>query len=173
MGALDQAQFERLVTAGCPSCHGRVLEISSVIDRSLVMMAGDPNDAGRWVHDGEKFVDGTYRVECVACRAVLFESALCPRCNADGALPRVLGQGSRLVVPKRCPSCNELELLALAMVPASARHGGGERPKPTPRAEFGEPGYHVVAFACPGCDKAVVAERCPLCDAAGPLRARP
>jgi hypothetical protein len=30
-----------------------------------------------------------------------------------------------------------------------------------------------VAFACDACDHAVVAEGCPLCGAAGPLRARP
>ncbi len=172
MGALDQPGFETIVNAGCPSCAGRLLEIRSVIDRSLIIMVGDPNDEGRWVHDGEKFVDGTYRISCVACSKVVFESDMCPRCNAAGALDRVLNTPNRVTVPKRCPKCNELELLAIAMIPAVARYGG-EPPKPKPLVEFGDNGYHVVAFACPACDNAVVAERCPLCDGPGPLRPRP
>lgn len=172
MGALDQARFEQLVSGGCPKCTTRLLEIRSVIDRSLVVMVGDPNDEGRWVHDGEKFVDGTYRISCTSCSHVVFESDVCPRCNATGALDRVLSTPSRVVIPKRCPKCSELELLALAMVPAVARYGG-ETPKPKQLVDFGDPGYHVVAYACHACDNAVVAERCPLCDASGPLRPRP
>jgi hypothetical protein len=173
MGALSQGRFEELVGAGCPACQARVLEIRSIIDHSVIVMVGDPNDEGRWVHDGEKFVDGTYRIACTSCSHVVFESDMCPRCNAAGALPRVLEAKSRLAVPKRCPSCSELELLTVAMVPAVARYGDGATPKPAALASLGEPGYHVVAFACPSCDKATVAERCPLCDAAGPLRPRP
>jgi hypothetical protein len=172
MGALDQVRFEEVVRAGCASCGGKLLEIRSVIDRSIVVMVGDPNDEGRWVHDGEKFVDGTYRVTCVACKQVAFESDMCPRCNTAGSLERVLGTPSRVTIPKRCPKCSELELLAIAMVPAVARYGG-EPPKPKPLVDFGDPGYHVVAYACHACDNAVVAERCPLCDAPGPLRPRP
>lgn len=172
MGALGQTQFDELVRGGCPSCRGTLLEIRSVIDKSLVVMAGDPNDDGRWVHDGEKFVDGTYRIACVACKHAVFESEVCPRCNAPDALPRVMATPSRVVVPKRCPTCRELELMAVALVPAVARYGG-ETPKPKQLVDHGEPGYHVVAYACPACDNAVVAERCPLCDAPGPLRPRP
>src|SRR5262245_14013207 len=114
MGALDQPTFEKLATAGCPACHAQVLEIRSFIDRSLVIMLADPNNDGRWVHDGEKFVDGTYRISCTSCAHVVFESEMCPRCNSAGALSRALGEPSRLEVPKRCPKCNELELLAVA-----------------------------------------------------------
>jgi ssDNA-binding Zn-finger/Zn-ribbon topoisomerase 1 len=174
MGLLDEAAFDLLVRGGCPACRGTTLEIRSFLDKSLVVMAGDPNDDGRWVHDGEKFVDGTYHIACASCAHLVFASDACPRCNAVGGLARALAEVSRLVVPKRCPACDELELMALALVPATARHGGGDtRPKPKPLAEHGDPGYHVVAYACDACDRAVVAERCPLCDAPGPLRARP
>ncbi|MDB4958010.1 MAG: hypothetical protein JWO36_5579 [Myxococcales bacterium] len=173
MGRLDQPSFEVLVQAGCPACGGKQLEIRSYIDRRLDMMLGEPNDAGRWVHDGEKFVDGTYRITCTTCATTVFSSDLCPRCNTADGLARALGESSRLAVPKRCAKCNELELLALAFVPASARYGGGETPKPKPLLDFGEPGYHVVAYACDSCDAAVVAQACPLCDAPGPLRPRP
>jgi hypothetical protein len=171
MGALDQAEFERVINAGCTACGHPTLEISSFIDRSIVVMLGDPNNDGRWVHDGEKFVDGTYKMTCASCAHTVFSSEVCPRCNAEDALPRALEAESRLRVPKRCPKCNELELLAVALVPAKAQSGAS--PKPKAIADYGEPGYHVVAYACHECDNAVVAERCPLCDAPGPLRKRP
>jgi hypothetical protein len=173
MGALDQPGFETLVNAGCTACGGATLEIRSIIDRTVGVMLADATNAGRWAHDGEKFVDGTYRISCIVCAHVAFESDMCPRCNTDHKLGGVLAATSRLAVPKRCPKCNELELLAIALVPAVARSGGGETPKPKPLAEFGEPGYHVVAFACDACDHAEVAEGCPLCAAPGPLRIRP
>lgn len=171
MGALSQAQFEEFVNAACPACGEHALEISTFIDRSFVAMVGDPNDAGRWVHDGEKFVDGTYRIACTKCAHAAFASDVCPRCNAPGALTKALESTSRVTIPKRCPTCNELELLAIALVPAKAPATLSPKAKPT--AEYGEPGYHVVAYACHACDNAVVSERCPLCDAPGPLRARP
>jgi hypothetical protein len=173
MGALDVARFEAIVNEGCRACGRATLEISSYLDRSVPLMLADPTDVGRWAHDGEKFVDGTYRITCVACRAVVFESTQCPRCHAEGGLARALGEPSRLRAPKRCPGCNEIELLALAMVPAAARVGGGLVPKPAPLVDFSDPGYHLVAYACDACDRAVVAEGCPLCGAAGPLRDRP
>jgi hypothetical protein len=171
MGQLDEARFESLIGAGC-TCGGKVLEIRTFLDRRLLLMLADPNDAGRWVHDGEKFVDGTYKITCTSCAKVLFEDDMCPRCNAAGALGKALGDTSRLQIPKRCPGCNELELMAIALVPATAKSGAGT-PKPQPIVEYGEAGYHVVAFACENCDAATVTQKCPLCDAPGPLRPRP
>lgn len=173
MGQLDERAFEAVVRTACPGCGSTQVEIRSFLDQRLLMMVGDPNDDGRFVHDGEKFVDGTYRISCAGCGAVRFEHDGCPRCHAPGGLARALTDPSRLTIPKRCPSCNELELLALALVPAVARYGAGEAPRPKALAAFGEPGHHVVAFACESCDAAVVTQTCPLCDAPGPLRARP
>jgi hypothetical protein len=173
MGALDQPTFETVINAGCTACGGATLEIRSIIDRTVGVMLADPTNAGKWAHDGEKFVDGTYRITCVSCAHVAFSDEMCPRCNTPAQLSKVLAGSSRLAVPKRCPKCNELELLAVAMVPATARSGGGETPKPKPLVEFGEPGYHVVAYACDACDHAEVAEGCPLCAAPGPIRPRP
>jgi hypothetical protein len=173
MGQLDEAGFEAVIAAGCTACGGQTMEIESFIDRRYLLMLADPNDAGKWAHDGEKFVDGIYRIRCVACAAVAFADTGCPRCHAPEGLARALAEGNRLELPKRCPKCNELELIALALVPASARYGGGQTPKPKPLAEFGDPGVHFVAYACESCDAAMVTQKCPLCDAPGPLRARP
>ncbi|HEU0035550.1 MAG TPA: hypothetical protein VFQ53_33295 [Kofleriaceae bacterium] len=173
MGQLDEPAFEDAIGRGCTGCGARTLEIRSFLDQRLLLMLADPNDAGRWVHDGEKFVDGIYRIACASCARVVFESADCPRCHATGGLARALGETSRLAVPKRCPSCSELELLALALVPSVTKYTAGQTPKPVALAEFGEPGHHVVAFACESCDAATVTQACPLCDAPGPLRPRP
>ncbi len=173
MGQLDEPRFEAVIRGGCPACHGTALEIRSYLDQRLLMMLADPNDAGRFVHDGEKFVDGIYRIACASCAHVMFEDTHCPRCHAADGLTRALSEPSRLKVPKRCPKCNEIELLALAFVPSTTRYVAGEPPKPKPLVEFGEPGHHIVAFACESCDAAEVTPQCPLCDAPGPLRPRP
>jgi len=172
MGQLDETRFEALIGAGCTKCDSKVLELRTFLDRRLLLMLADPNDAGRWVHDGEKFVDGIYQITCTQCSTVVFEDASCPRCNTADGLAKALGETSRLAIPKRCPSCNEIELLALALIPATAKSGAGT-PKPQPLVEYGEPGHHVVAFACESCDAATVTQKCPLCDATGPLRPRP
>jgi hypothetical protein len=172
MGRLDEPAFDALMRAGCSSCGGAALTLRSFLDRSLRVMLGTPNDDGRWAHDGEKFVDGVYDISCPTCAHVVFASDDCPRCHAAGGLRRALGDVSRLVIPKRCPGCQETELLALALAPAEARWGAGP-PKPRPLVEFGDPGHHLVAFACEACDAATVTQACPLCDAPGPLRPRP
>jgi hypothetical protein len=173
MGQLDEARFDALVHAGCAACGGAALEIRSFLDRRIDVMLGDPNDDGKWVHDGEKFVDGTYGVVCVKCNHVAFADTACPRCHADGGVAKALAETSRMAVPRRCASCNETELIALALIPAKVRYSGGVAALPDPLVEYGDPGYHVVAYACESCDAAVVAKSCPLCDAPGPLRARP
>jgi len=173
MGQLDETRFEAVVGAPCPACAGTTLEIRSFLDRRLLMMLGDPNDDGRWVHDGEKFVDGTYHITCGSCAHVVFHDDACPRCHAAGGLAKALADTSRLSVPKRCPACKETELLALALIPAAVRYSGGTAALPRPLVDFSEAGYHVVAYACESCDAAVVAQPCPLCDAPGPLRPRP
>jgi len=173
MGQLDETRFDAAVQPGCPACGGTTLDIRSFIDRKLSIMLGDPNNDGRWVHDGEKFVDGTYQITCASCAHVVFAGVDCPRCHAEGGLARALADGSRLAVPKRCPACKETELVALALIPATVRYSGGTAALPKPLGELGDPGYHVVAYACESCDAAVVAQTCPLCDAPGPLRPRP
>ena len=173
MGLLDETRFDAAVLPGCLACGRAELDIWTFIDRQLDLMLGDPNDDGRWVHDGEKFVDGTYRIACASCAHVVFTSDACPRCNAPGGLARALGDASRLTVPKRCAACNENELIAVALVAATVRYTSARIPKPRPLGDLGDPGYHIVAYACASCDAATVAQTCPLCDAPGPLRPRP
>jgi hypothetical protein len=172
MGHLDETSFATTLAA-CAGCGGKAFEITSYIDRQVSVMLGDPNDDGRWGHDGEKLIDGTTRIVCLGCSAVAYASDACPRCHAAGALPAAAGP-TRMEVPKRCPSCSGMELTVIGLTPAVVRTAPGSRPtQPDARALLGEAGFHVMALACDDCDWAVVSDACPLCGAPPPLRPRP
>jgi hypothetical protein len=172
MGALDEKSFATAI-AGCTKCDAKAFEVASYIDRQISVMLGDANDDGRWTHDGEKFIDGVYRVQCLRCRDAAFATTDCPRCHRAGGLADVLDTPSRLAVPKRCPACKGTELTVTGFAPALVRTGEGRPPSPTPTALLGEPGFHVAHVMCDGCDWVALADGCPMCGGPGPLRARP
>jgi len=172
MGRLDEPAFTALVAA-CPACGVAALDLRSYLDRRVDVMLGDPNDDGRWVHDGEKFIDGTFHVVCAACGHVALDARECPRCHAADGLTRALAAPTRVMPPKRCPTCKGTELTVLAMVPGAVRYSGARVAPPRPLAELGEPGFHVVTITCEACGPIVAIETCPLCEAPGPLRERP
>jgi len=150
------------MVAACERCGGAVFEIASYLDRQVSVMLADPNDDGRWMHDGEQFIASAYRVRCTSCARVALTSTDCPRCHREGALAGVLAAPARLAVPKRCPSCSSTELLVTGVAPALARTGVG-RVEPVAQASFGDPGFHIAAILCDGCDWMTVAEGCVLC----------
>ena len=172
MGRLDEPTFTELLR-GCAECGGTTLEIASYLDRRVAVMLGDPDDDGRWAHDGEKFIDGVYRVTCTACRHALVDAPECPRCHAPGGLAIALAAATRAMPPKRCPTCRATELLIEAMVPATVTYAAGRPPPPRALASLGDPGFHVVAITCDECGPIHTADDCPLCQAPGPLRERP
>ncbi len=171
MSHLDEPAFERAI-ASCAKCHGTTFDVATYVDRHLPVMLGERNNDGRWAHDGEKLIDGVYRITCVACGATAYDSPDCPRCHRAGALAEALDTESRLVVPKRCPTCKGTEVGVVGFAPATVRTGAG-KPSPSPNALLGEVGFHVIAIACDSCDWAIVADGCPLCGKAPPLRPRP
>ena len=172
MGHLDEPGFARAI-ASCAKCGGSTFDVSAYLDRKLDVMLADPNGDGRWAYDGEGFIDGVFRVRCSGCADDAFASGDCPRCHQEGGLELGLGATTRLEVPRRCPRCNELELSLVGFAPGTVRvRGPGRPPAPKPSATLGDPGFHVVAIACNSCDWATVSERCPICDASPPLRAR-
>jgi hypothetical protein len=121
-----------------------------------------------------KFVDGVYQVSCADCQQVLFAGELCPRCHAPGGLARALETPNGWPVPARCPQCDGDQLGFVAFLPARVAYEGGRAEKPRTATELHDPGFHGFRADCPDCGP--VAERtdaCPLCDAPGPLRARP
>lgn len=176
MGKLDEKTFAT-TSASCTTCGtergAAAFEVSSYIDRTTSVMLGERSDDGRWTHDGEKLIDGIYRVRCIRCSDAAFTTNDCPRCHRDGGLADALGHASRLTVPKRCPSCKGTEMTVAGFAPATVRTGEGRPPSPTPLALLGDAGFHVAQVMCDGCDWVSLAEGCPLCGGPGPLRSRP
>src|SRR5258708_7328391 len=139
MGQLDEATFKQAI-AGCAKCDRKAFEVSSYIDRQISVMLGERNDDGRWVHDGEKFIDGIYRIRCINCNAQPFHTTACPRCHRGNGLADALGAMSHLVVPKRGPQCRGTEVTVTGFAPATVRTGEGRPPSPKPVALYGDPG---------------------------------
>ena len=172
MGLLDESTFAQKIER-CAKCGAQAFEVSAYLDRQISVMLGERNDDGRWTHDGEKFIDGVYRIRCIACSDEAFASEACPRCNKDGVLAGALQAMSKLAVPKRCPACKGTELTIAGFAPAVVRTGEAKRPQPTAIALLGDAGFHVAHVMCDGCDWVALAEGCPICGATGPLRVRP
>ncbi len=172
MGKLDEAAFETAIAA-CEACDRKAFLVSSYIDRQIAVMLGERNDDGRWVHDGEKFIDGVYRIRCIACNADAFATDDCPRCHRAGGLGDAIGAMTRLAVPKRCPQCKGTEVTITGFAPATVRTGDGRPTAPTPTALLDEPGFHVAAILCDSCPWVAAVDGCPLCGGPGPLRDRP
>src|SRR5438552_3440298 len=131
MGHLDEPSFARAISK-CEKCGGIGFEISSYLDRHLSIMLGDPNGDGKWAYDGEKFIDGVYRVKCIGCNADAFSSPDCPRCHAPNALEAALASQSKLTAPKRCPTCKNTEVSIVAFAPAIAKTNDASARPTTP-----------------------------------------
>src|SRR5450432_4257913 len=126
-------------------------------------------------------------------------AAGCPKCGAheltfrtyvDGLLPLLGGEptgrmtwvydgekfvdGVYEIVWAACPGCDGEEVRYIAFVPARVAYQGKRAEKARSSTELHEPGFHGARVDCRDCGTvAELTDRCPLCDAPGPLRARP
>jgi hypothetical protein len=174
MGLLTELDLEALVTKGCAACGGTRLTFRAYLDGRLPLLGGEPVGSLTWVYDGEKFVDGVFEVRCTGCGAEVFSASVCPRCNVEGGLALALAANNRFPAPAACHSCDAEEVRLTAMVPAQVTYEGRRAAKPRTSVEFYDPGFHGVRVDCRDCGPiAERRDRCPLCDAAGPLRSRP
>ncbi len=178
MGALTEAGLNDLVSQGCTACKSKRFLFRALVDGRLPLMAGEPVGAITWIYDGEKFVDGVFQVSCHACQELVFSSDVCPRCNAPGALPKVLSTCNRWQVPTACPGCQDEEVRYVALLPVEVVHDGQRASKARTSTEMHEPGFHGISIDCVDCGVVAQANdaasaNCPLCAASGPLRARP
>ena len=96
------------------------------------------------------------------------------------ALPRAGRPSARLATPNRwpvpaaCPSCDDEELRYVAFVPARVVYEGKRADRARSTTELHEDGFHGYRADCRDCGTvAELTAACPLCDAPGPLRARP
>jgi len=172
MSQLDEQKFEAAI-AGCTSCERKAFEVSAYLDRQLTVMLAQSNNDGRWTHAAAAFFDGVFRVQCLGCRTMAYDSPDCPRCHRPNGLAEALAASTRLSVPTRCPECKGTEMTVTAFAPAMVKAVEHQRAAPTPIALFGDQGYHVAQVACVTCNWVQLAEGCPLCGGQGPLRPRP
>lgn len=174
MGSLTEPKLDALVASGCAACGGVRLVFRTYVDGRLPVAGGEPVGVLTWIYDGEKFVDGVFEVTCADCKHTLFSSDVCPRCNAAGALPAVLAASNRWPVPTACPTCAGEEIRYVAMVPARVAYQGRRADRPRTFTELHDPGFHGYRVDCTDCGTvAELTGDCPLCQAPGPLRARP
>jgi hypothetical protein len=174
MGALDEAKLAQLVEAGCTACGKPRLRFSAYLDGRLPLLGGEPVGKLVWCYDGEKFIDGVYDVRCAECEAPIFSAAICPRCHREEGLARALNSGNSFPLLSACPSCDGEEVRYIALVPATVLY---ERQRALPPRSETDPydhGFHGFRIDCVDCGTVEErTDRCPLCDAAGPLRSRP
>ena len=167
-----------LMTSEGPSARNSPAMVYDAARRQVVMFGGDTRTTGAlgdtWVYDGEKFVDGVYKVACAACGEVVFSADVCPRCHAPGGLERALRTPNRWPVPSACPSCDDDQVRYVAFVPARVVYEDKRADKARTSTELHEDGFHGYRTDCRDCGTvAALVDACPLCDAPAPLRARP
>src|SRR5438132_8508088 len=116
MGLLDEPGLERLIEVGCAKCGSQRIVFRMYVDGLLPIMGGEPIGRVKWVYDGEKFVDGVYRIACSGCDQAIFADDACPRCHAPRGLPRALATPNAWPVPSRCPGCDGEEVRYIAFL---------------------------------------------------------
>jgi hypothetical protein len=174
MGSLTEEDLERLAGDGCPGCGARRLDFRMYVDGLIPLQGGEPVGKVKWSYDGEKFLDGVFEVTCPSCKRTVFADTLCPRCHTDGGLAKALATENRYPVPATCPGCGGDEVRYIAMIPARTSYEGKRAEKARTTVELGDAGLHGYRVDCRDCGKvAELVDRCPMCDAPGPLRERP
>jgi hypothetical protein len=172
MSQLDETKFEAAIS-GCAKCDFKAFEVSAYLDRQVTVMVAQSANDGRWAYEPEQFFDGVFRIQCLGCKTMAYDSPDCPRCHRANGLADALGASTRLVVPTRCPECKTTEMTLSSFAPATVKAVEHQRAAPAPKALFGDEGYHVANIACVTCNWSASAQGCPLCGGPGPLRARP
>jgi hypothetical protein len=171
---LTEETVEIMIDTGCTACGSKRLTFQTYVDGRFVLQGGERVSSLVWVYDGEKFVDGIFEIVCASCQHVVFQARWCPRCHAEDGLARALAATNRFPVPRACPSCHAEEVRYIAMMPAAVTYEGKRAEKPRANFELEDPGFHGYRVDCASCGTvAELRDRCPLCDAPGPLRVRP
>ena len=174
MGRFDEAALDRVIAAGCAACGANRLVFRAFLDARLPLLGGEPVGSITWIYDGEKFVDGVFEIACGACKQLAWSADDCPRCHAAGGLRKALDATNAWTVPSACASCGGEEVRYVAFVPARVAYEGRRAEKPRTSTELHDPGFHGWRVDCADCGTVdELRDRCPLCDAPGPLRARP
>ncbi len=174
MGALTESKLDDIVRSGCDACGAAQFLFRAYLDGRMLLLGGEPVGKLTWCYDGEKFVDGVYEIRCAGCSKLLLSEESCPRCHHEGGLARALASENQYPLLKECPRCQAEELRFVAMLPATVLYERKRAAAPRTEVDSYDPGFHGYRVDCADCGTvAELGERCPLCDAPGPLRPRP
>ena len=179
MGLLDEPGLDRLIAAGC-ACGSQTLLFRTYVDGVFPFVAAEPVGRVTWAYDGERFVDGVYRRHVRGLRRDPVFGGRVP------AVPRARRSGTRAGHAQRVGRAARVRRPGLRRggdqvrrLRPGARHAtsSGRADKARTATEPHDDGFHGLRATCRGCG-AVAVERtdagpCPLCEAPGPLRARP
>jgi hypothetical protein len=170
--ALAQDSFAALL-AGCPRCRHPQLRFRAFEPAQFDTLQGDVVSAPKWSFDEDSLPARTFRVDCLGCRAVLFERDDCPACRVPRALGRALEAQNGLPIPPACPRCGVETLTFTAELRMHVESLHGHLSRRRVESEPHEPGFHVTEIRCPDCDDVVarVDGRCILCGRSSLLKA--
>ncbi|MBX3228640.1 MAG: hypothetical protein KIT84_08310 [Labilithrix sp.] len=166
---LSEAAFTELVDGGCAACKSRRVVVESYVAQTLPLMGGEVYGSPSWGYKGEDLVRGTFRIACKDCDHERFTSTACPRCDAAGALDRVLETENSYPLAVSCTGCGSELLTATAYVPATVTYEGKRAEKARTQTAPEDPGFHAFKFECKSCrHQAARTTPCPLCGGDAP-----
>jgi hypothetical protein len=162
--SLSEAEFTKLVDAGCTACSAKKLAIEALVPQRVPLLGGEPYGPPSWGYKGEDLVRGTFRIGCEGCKKELFATTGCPLCEAEGGVERALNEEDPAPLPVKCNGCGSELLTATAFVPALVVYEGTRPSKARPQAVPEEPGFHLTRVECKRCHAATERrDPCPLC----------
>lgn len=174
VGALAQDAFEDLLRSGCPRCRHSQLRFRAFQAATFGTLQGDVVSAPKWSYADDDLPPRVFRVDCLGCKAVLFERDDCPACRVPRALQRALDAQNGIPVPPACPRCGyeTLTVTAELRMHVESLHGHASRRRV--ESEPHDPGFHVTEARCEDCEDVVARvdpTRCILCGRSSLMKA--
>lgn len=146
---LSEAEFTVLVETGCP-CKGELL-VRAMLLQKLEQYRGELLGEPTWGYKGEELVRGTFAIECVRCKASLYQSEECSRCGHPAGVTLAEDSESELQAPESCPECAGDKLTLSAFVPGKVVYGDGRSQRARSNVTRDDPGFHLWRVECKSC----------------------
>jgi hypothetical protein len=150
---LSEADFTKIVEAGCDACGSDELVLRAYVRARFVLLEGEAYGAPRFDYKGEDLAKGTFRVECASCKHVLHDDATCSRCGAADGVTRALESPDAIAAarPKACPGCSDEQVGYVAWLPVVVKAHAARPDKPRSTTSLDDDGCHGAQLECKEC----------------------